>query len=256
MRPIQYGVESLKSRFQARKVLTIEEVLSALGTTVRMTAIRKLAALGYRSSYSHGGTYYTLDELARFDNNGLWDFGGIRFSEHGGLIHTVEHFIRESERGCFASELRASLKVRVHAPLLRLHRLGRILRKQIVGEYLFLDPDRWEAQLSERQTSIESSHQGPQQGFAPALDAQSVESTLEMFLSALNEKQRRLWAGFESMRRGVGGDVMVARVTGMNVKTVARGRKELLRHDITPERIRQEGAGRPSVKKNRADGGT
>ena len=35
------------------------QLKSALGTSVTFTVLRKLAPLGYRSSYSHGGTYYT-----------------------------------------------------------------------------------------------------------------------------------------------------------------------------------------------------
>jgi hypothetical protein len=37
----------------------------------------------------------------------------------------------------------------------------------------------------------------------------------------------------------------------MNIKTIANGRKELLSHDITNNRIRKEGGGRHSIKKNR-----
>jgi len=54
------------------------------------------------------------------------------------------------------------------------------------------------------------------------------------------------------MKLGCGGDLIRSRITGMNVKTIARGRKELLAHDISPDRIRREGAGRPSIKKNRS----
>ena len=68
----------------------------------------------------------------------------------------------------------------------------------------------------------------------------------------LNEKQRRLYVGFESMKLGRSGDLILSRITDMNVKTIARGRKELLSHDISPDRIRREGAGRPAIKKNRS----
>ena len=63
-----------------------------------------------------------------------------------------------------------------------------------------------------------------------------------------HEKQRRLYAGFESLRHGRGGDAAVARRAGLNVKTVARGRQELEAGNISLQRIRAAGAGRP--KKN------
>ena len=36
--------------------------------------------LDARTSYSHRGGYYTLDELADFDQHGLWAFHGVCFS--------------------------------------------------------------------------------------------------------------------------------------------------------------------------------
>ena len=42
--------------------------------------VRKLKDLGARTSYSHRGSYYTVDALADFDEHGLWSFAGVRFS--------------------------------------------------------------------------------------------------------------------------------------------------------------------------------
>ncbi len=68
-------------------------------------------------------------------------------------------------------------------------------------------------------------------------------------MSILNEKQRRLYVGFESIKLGRGGDKKISIISDMDVKTISKGRKELLSNDITFERIREEGAGRPSIKK-------
>ncbi|ODS33395.1 MAG: hypothetical protein SCARUB_01432 [Candidatus Scalindua rubra] len=59
----------------------------------------------------------------------------------------------------------------------------------------------------------------------------------------------RLYLGLESMKLGRGGDHKISQLTGVNVKTIAKGRQELLIKNITPERIRKVGAGRPSIKK-------
>ena len=41
------------------------ELKKALGTDADVTVFRKLQQLAYRTSYSHRGSYYTLDETAR-----------------------------------------------------------------------------------------------------------------------------------------------------------------------------------------------
>lgn len=77
-----------------------------------------------------------------------------------------------------------------------------------------------------------------------------LHARLNVFLSVLDERQRRLFVGLESLKVGHGGDRRLARITGMNVDTVARGRREL--QDFQADgRIRKSGGGRPAVEKKR-----
>jgi hypothetical protein len=74
---------------------------------------------------------------------------------------------------------------------------------------------------------------------------------LNILLSRLAEPQRRWLAALESQRIGRGGDRRLSLITGLNVETIRRGRRELeasLR-DCPPGRCRRPGAGRPAVKK-------
>jgi hypothetical protein len=72
-----------------------------------------------------------------------------------------------------------------------------------------------------------------------------------LFYSLLDEQQRRLFAGLESLAQGCGGDRRMAELLGLDVETVARGRKELLHGQVLRQRVRQAGAGRPGVEKKR-----
>ena len=56
---------------------TISQLKDALGTSADATVFRKLKELSYRTSYSHRGGYYTLDEIARFSELGLWSFPSV-----------------------------------------------------------------------------------------------------------------------------------------------------------------------------------
>ena len=74
---------------------------------------------------------------------------------------------------------------------------------------------------------------------------------LNLLFHRLDEQQRRWLAALESKRIGYGGDVLVARITGLHVDTIRRGREEL-DADLAgrpTDRVRQPGAGRPAVKK-------
>jgi hypothetical protein len=77
---------------------------------------------------------------------------------------------------------------------------------------------------------------------------------MNLFLSRLNEQQRRWYVALESKRIGHGGDRMLSTITGMNVETIRRGRRELDAsfQGIPPDRVRQRGGGRPPVEKKTA----
>lgn len=232
---------------EERRIATLPELKDALGTRVDVTVFRKLKPLGYRTSYSHRGKYYTLDSIAEFDDSGLWSYSGVGFSKDSTLLATAERFVCESQAGYLASELKADLEVGVKEALVRLVRRGRLSRESIGGVYLYCSPD---SQTRRRQTMARRLRE-TQTGFQDWAVSEETKAALVLFISLLDEKQRRLYAGLESLRLGRGGDRKVARLVGMDVHTVARGRRELLERDIEVDRVRKEGGGRKRVEKKR-----
>jgi hypothetical protein len=113
MRPERYDPEALTALLRQQKIATMEDLKQALGTSADATVFRKLAGLDYRTSYSHRGRYYTLDEMARFDELGLWSFRQVWFSRFGTLVSTVEALVAASESGYDAAELENLLHVGV-----------------------------------------------------------------------------------------------------------------------------------------------
>ncbi len=242
MRTAQYYTQTLEALFGQEKVLTLDTMKQALGTTAKMTVFRKLRALSYRASYSHAGKYYTLDEIAEYNQHGLWNYRRIYFSKHGSLLNTIEALVCASKSGYFAHELQELLQVRVHAPLLKLTTAGHLMRESLAQGYLYLCPRAWKSQLNRQKQTLKAAASGDQ----PSAD---IQQALDAFLATLNEKQRRLYAGFESMKLGRGGDVLISQQTGMNVKTIARGRRELASQRITVDRVRQVGGGAKALEK-------
>jgi hypothetical protein len=67
MRTESFHADDLAKALRRSKIATMPELKTALGTEVDVTVFRKLKQLAYRTSYSHRGSYYTLDETAQFD---------------------------------------------------------------------------------------------------------------------------------------------------------------------------------------------
>ena len=78
-----------------------------------------------------------------------------------------------------------------------------------------------------------------------------LKAAIVLFYSLLDEQQRRLYAGLESLKLGHGGDRRIGELLGLDPDTVARGRKQLLDQDIERNRVRRKGGGRPPMEKKR-----
>src|SRR3970040_1817394 len=105
MRCESFHADELARVLRRSKVATMAELKTALGTEVDVTVFPKLKQLSYRTSYSHRGSYYTLDETAQFDEKGLWSFDSVWFSSEGTLLATAEALVENSEDGYFVEEL-------------------------------------------------------------------------------------------------------------------------------------------------------
>ena len=74
---------------------------------------------------------------------------------------------------------------------------------------------------------------------------------INLLISQLNEQQRRWYVAVESHRLGHGGIELMSQITGVDPKTIRRGREEMAAElDGRPNnRIRLKGGGRPAVEK-------
>ena len=250
MRTPKNDVNALKKLLLKEKAATMPELKAVLETDVNMTVFRKLKELSYITSYSHSGRYYTLFDIPIFDEQGLWEHNSVMFSIHGNLQKTVKAFVDSSKVGYTASELKSVLQIEVKEPLLILFRKKQVVRKKISGCYVYFTT---EPQAKKNQ-QLNRSDQKPE--FALDTDYHNgpllpdkIKKSIWLFFSILNEKQRRLFAGLESLKIGHGGDRKVSNMFGMDPHTVAKGRSELLSERIDIERIRKKGGGRILTEK-------
>src|ERR1035438_2478264 len=197
--------------FHDQKVATMPQRKAALGTAVAVTVFRKLSTLPYRSSYSHGGAYYTLDSIAHYDELGLWAYRDIHFSQQGTLLNTAEALVTRAAAGYQVPELEAMVHVAAKDALRQLVQAGRLFRREWEGRYLYcaLDRTRRQEQWAARQVQQQ-----------PGDDLQAAKA---LFYSLLDEQQPRLYAGLESLAWGHGGEQRMAQFFGLDADTVARG---------------------------------
>jgi hypothetical protein len=137
MRPTTFDPSILRQHLRRHKIADLAELKKVLGTDTPLTVFRKLKQLDYLASYTHRGRFYTLTEIARFDDRGLWSHEAVWFSRYGTLRATVEAFVNRSSNGYYASELADELHAEVHEPLRHLVQERRLSRMEIEGQFLY-----------------------------------------------------------------------------------------------------------------------
>ena len=104
---------------------------------------RFLAEVGYYSSFTHNGVWYTLRSLPHFDEDGLWFYKDVGFSRKGSLTNTLVDLATRSVAGMTAEQLGTKLRCRCHSVLVQLCRQGRLQRQKIGSSHLYfaVEPD-------------------------------------------------------------------------------------------------------------------
>jgi hypothetical protein len=121
-----------------------------------MSAFRRLKLIGYLTSFTDAGRYYTLVDIPVFDCWGLWFYQGIGFSKASTLKATVANIVHSSNAGMTPKELLHLLKIRIpntlHNALHGLVESSQIHRHRSEGLCLYthVDPDKGQIQIEAR----------------------------------------------------------------------------------------------------------
>src|SRR3989304_1574185 len=104
--------QQISALFRKTPVMQMRDIARGVGPRSRRSLFRDLTTLGYRSSYTHTGRYYTLVSVPEFDADGLWRSQGIGFSRDGTLKATVQRLVETSDAGRTHHERVPSARVR------------------------------------------------------------------------------------------------------------------------------------------------
>lgn len=243
--------EMIRELISGNKIVTLDEIKTYLQSDVTMTIMRKLNELSYLSSYSHRGKYYTLASIPKFSDLGLWTYQSVYFSKYNTLVNSCHQIISNSQAGYSVKELDQILRVSVRLSVLNLYKAGKLFRAPYGGEQVYFSSDK---QIRRQQIIIRESQNSNKVFTIGRLSGQVItdemKATIVLFYSTLDEKQRRLYAGLESIKIGYGGDKLISQLLNINPETVSKGREELATGGFEKQRVRKPGSGRPRIKKN------
>lgn len=186
--------KALKKLFHRFPVVDLDTLYRTLKTRSRMSIFRRLSEIGYFSSYTHTGRYYTLSNIPQFNDYGLWIHQGIGFSRFGTLKATIVQLVNKSPTGHTHMELNNLLHIRVHNTLLSLLREDRVGREYIDRTFLYVcaESERAVEQISRRKIQLADS-----QRVIPDI---STTTVIEVLIESIHAGQVRIAPSFVAKR--------------------------------------------------------
>lgn len=187
MLPPKESKKTLAKLFRKNHIADLDKLFSVLETNSRMSVFRRLKHIGYLSSYTDAGRFYTIKEIPVFDSLGLWFYKGIGFSQAGTLKATVIKIVNSSSSGKTPKELLHLLKIRIPNTLYNtLHGLVKsntLNRHRLEGLCLYtnMHPEKMDAQLKARYQNIQKT--------AQFIKPIPIETIIAVLVEALRESK-------------------------------------------------------------------
>ncbi len=144
----------LSSLFKIEPCWMIEPLSIELNYSIPSVR-RFLGQIGYYSSFTHNGKWYTLQAIPKFSRDGLWFHNSIGFSNVGSLTKTIVKLVSRSHAGVTAEMLGQKLRSpRCHTVLVKLCRHGKLQRKKMGRSYVYLTADPQKAAAQRRSLDL------------------------------------------------------------------------------------------------------
>ncbi len=167
-------------------IMSLKQLRAELQDRPRSSLFRDLKKLDLISSYTHTGQYHTLTRLAKFDEDGLWFFRDVGFSQYGTLKRSLVHVVTHSQAGMTHREMKKLFRVEVQKPLTELVSINAVSRRLLPSRiHVYLSADEASVAQWERRLAI-----GGDKSLEVALPAESIR--IEILVEVIRAPKRSL----------------------------------------------------------------
>lgn len=146
-------VKAVCRQLEKHKIFTIVELADLLKCSISNARL-KLRQWNTYTSYNQNGRYYTLPQVPRFDQHGLWRYENAAFSKHGSLKKTIVHLVATAPAGLSGKQFGDLLGLSPQSFLHHFRNCPGTRREKHDGVYVYFseDPSVYERQVRERRT--------------------------------------------------------------------------------------------------------
>jgi len=156
MNPVQNIPLKIQKLLLKNTAMSVQQLRDEFKGRSRSSLFRDLKTLDLVASYTHTGQYHALKRTVSFDENGLWFFQDIGFSQYRTLKNTLVQAISHSQAGMTHKEMRTLFRIEVQKPLTDLVNTNAVTRQLLPSRlYVYLSADQTKAEEQfERRVAI------------------------------------------------------------------------------------------------------
>jgi hypothetical protein len=122
---------------RSKKIQTFEQILNQVSCS-DITLRRDISCIKGITSYTHQGRFITLEDIPKFDHNGIWFFRNVGFSKYKNSLELIVHLINHSKKGLTREQIQKILKIQIFQQIQTLLKRDKLYRSKIGNKYIYL----------------------------------------------------------------------------------------------------------------------
>jgi len=122
---------------RSKKILTFEQILLQVSCS-EVTLRRDIRRMKGITSFTHQGRFVTLEDIPKFDENGIWFYRNVGFTKYKNSLELIVHLINNSEKGLNREQIQGILRIQIFQQIQTLLKRDELHRCKIGNKYIYL----------------------------------------------------------------------------------------------------------------------
>ena len=143
------AIEKAKQVLRADVIITIDQLSKLLGCSL-ISARRRLKEWNAYTCYNQKGRFYTLPDIPKFDEDGLWRYKEAYFTKQGNLKNTIVYLLEKSPKGMNSREIGEIVGLEPSSFMHHFRDIPGLCREKLKGRFIYFS-DNTKIYTSQRQ---------------------------------------------------------------------------------------------------------
>jgi hypothetical protein len=121
---------------RSKKIQIFEQILKQVNCS-EVTLRRDIRQIKGITSYTHQGRFVTLEDIPKFDKNGIWFYRNVGFTKYKNSLELIVNLINHSNKGLTREQIQEILRIQIFQQIQTLLKRNELYRSKIGNKYIY-----------------------------------------------------------------------------------------------------------------------